>query len=303
MALVTGASGGWGSGVAIGLAEAGVSVVLNARQPGPLEQFAGELSARGNRVATAPGSIVDPAAARGMVEQAVESFGRLDILVNCAGGQESGVLLETSDEEWVDCVSTELIGAFRITKAVAEHLVAQGEGGTILNVAGGAGMYGLPGMSAHAAAKGGVASATWSWAEELRPFGITVNCFRGGVRSVSMARSVDSFNRHQSREESERADRDYGFYEPDEAAPLIVWLASSEARDVTGCYLGIDGPRISYWDPMPPAGAAWSHPRWRVEGMGAAMHSMLATRPRRMRGEELLVTAAGVDGERLSNLP
>jgi hypothetical protein len=157
-------------------------------------------------------------------------------------------------------------------------------------------MYGLPNTSAHAAAKGGVGSATWSWAEELKPHGITVNCFRGGVRSPSMSDFMTNL-----RAEVERAGpgqpttpKDLGFHEPSEAAPIIVWLATDEAASVTGCYFGLDGPLLTFWQPAPPQGAAWHFPHFTVEEVARAVPRILARKAPKPWPEDLIVTTMDV---------
>jgi 3-oxoacyl-[acyl-carrier protein] reductase len=287
VALITGATGGWGRGVAFALAADGVRVALNARSQSAVEELVAEVRSTGGTAVAVADSVETLAGARRIVARTISHYGRLDILVSSAGLLRTGPLLELAEETWDSVIRTELTGVFTCTKAAAEQMVRQQCGGRVVIVAGGAGIYGLPGDSAHAAAKAGVASACRSWAEELAPYRITVNAVRGGVRSRYTSEHVASFNEATSQN---RVPRDYGFFEPGEAAPLVTWLASKDADDITGCYIGIDGPRISVWQPGPPEPTVYHFPCWNAQDIGLALKPLLAQAAPVLHGEDLLLT-------------
>jgi NAD(P)-dependent dehydrogenase (short-subunit alcohol dehydrogenase family) len=266
--------------------------VLNARNPERLTALADDITANGGSAYTISESVDTLAGAERIMAAAVDYCGRIDVLVNSAGLPRTQPLLELTEEEWNKVISTELTGIFTCCRAAAEQMIAQGSGGQIIIIAGGAGIYGLPGDSAHAAAKGGVGSAFVSWAEELRGHNITVNAVRGGVRSQYTDVHVASFD-HATRER--RSAKEYGFFEPEEAAPLVVWLASEAAQDVTGRYIGIDGPRISFWQPGPPEPSVFHFPSWSVDEIEAAVRPVLSGLRPAMKGEHLLLTGVDLD--------
>jgi hypothetical protein len=92
---------------------------------------------------------------------------------------------------------------------------------------------------------------------------------------------------------SEATPRDLGFFDPEEAAPLVVWLASPAARDVTGRYLGIDGGRVTIWEPKAPDTEIWAFPSWTPESLSESLGPLLRRRPPMMKVGDLLVTSVG----------
>ncbi len=237
-----------------------------------------------------------------LVERAVEAFGRVDVLVNCAGVTVAdgvaakdpkqpqgamplygGTLLDLSEDTWNFVIAAELTSVFNCTRAAALQMVAQGDGGSISTVVGT--ILGAAGQSAHAAAKGAVLNGIWSWSDELRPHGITVNGVRGYVRSILTDPSFDVAH--------------YDFLgargpdalptEPVDAGELVAWLASPDASDLTGAYIGIDGPRITIWEPKLPDTAIFNHPRWSAEQLGAIVGPALRRRAPRPAMSDLVM--------------
>ena len=246
VAIVTGATGGWGSGAAVALAERGASVVLNARTQSRLDALAELLQRQG---ANAIGVVQDAHTLGGasrLVERAVKEYGRVDILVNTVGVRVSdtstatedgesaylniygGSLLDLTEENWNVVVGAELTAVFVCAKAAAAQMVVQGEGGSIVTVIGT--YLGAAGQSAHAAAKSGVLGCTWSWADELKQHGITVNGVRGYVRSLLTDPGFDS----QGHDFESGRGTPALPTEPADAGEMIAWLASSEPATSRG---------------------------------------------------------------------
>jgi NAD(P)-dependent dehydrogenase (short-subunit alcohol dehydrogenase family) len=271
------------------LAQHGATVVVSARNETRLNRLVETIRSTGGDAIGVTGDISSLDGARGIVEATTQAVGRVDVLVNCAGGLPSEPLLAMTVEEWDGVITQELHGAFYCVKAAAEHMVSRGEGGAIISVAGGAGIYGIVGESAHAAAKGGLIAGSWGWAEELRQYGIRVNCVRGGVRSNAMDRAVTNVRPNGSA----ATPRDLGFFEPEEAAPLVVWLASAAAKEVTGRYFGIDGPRLTLWEPKAPDTEVWAFPAWTPDSLADSVQPLLRRRPPMMKVGDLLVTSVG----------
>jgi NAD(P)-dependent dehydrogenase (short-subunit alcohol dehydrogenase family) len=292
--VVTGATGGWGSGSAIALADRGAAVVLNARTQSTLDALADRLTRDGGRAVGVAQDIRSFEGATALVERAVATFGRVDALVNCAGvtttdgtaptsgtGHQSslslygGSLLDLREESWLYVLSAELTSVFNCTKAAATQMVHQGDGGSIVAVVGT--ILGAAGQSAHAAAKGGLLNGLWSWSDELKAHGIAVNGVRGYVRSLltDPAFDIDSYDFRAPRQTASLPT------EPLEAGELVAWLVSDQAADVTGAYLGLDGSRVTLWEPNLPGTFVFREGGWTAEELERTLGPIARRRPTR----------------------
>jgi NAD(P)-dependent dehydrogenase (short-subunit alcohol dehydrogenase family) len=302
VAIVTGATGGWGGGAAYGLARRGAKVILNARTQSKLDTFAVRLDGMGGTAVGIAQDVRSFDGAAALVEAAVDTFGRVDALVNCAGVTVSdpsvpvdpaaaqgplalygGSLLDMPEDAWLHVIAAELSSVFACTKAAATQMVAQGDGGSVTTVVGT--IVGAAGQSAHAAAKGGVLNGIWSWSDELKPHGITVNGVRGYVRSLltDPGFSIEEHDFEARREVSALPT------EPSEAGELIAWLASDDARDITGAYLGFDGPRVTIWEPKLPDTAVYRDAGWSTEDLAESVGPLLRRRPTRPTMTDLVI--------------
>ncbi len=293
VAIVSGATGGWGSGTAVALARRGAVVVLNARTQEKLDALARRIEQLGGTAVGVAQDIRTYEGARMLVERAVGEYGRLDVFMHGAGVRSvdaaakddktatdltsiyGGTLLEMSPESWDFVLAAELTSVFSCAKAAATQMVAQGEGGAIIAVVGT--ILGAAGQSVHATAKAGLLNALWSWSDELKPHGVTVNGVRGYVRSLLTDQGFDveahDFDAPRTGPELPT--------EPSEAGELVAWLASPEASDVTGAYIGLDGPRVTYWEPKLPDVAVFNHPRWSAEELERSFGPIVRRRPPR----------------------
>lgn len=276
VAVVCGATRGWGLAVAEGLAADGVAVVVNGRGP-EVEAVVERIRARGGSAIGARAATDDPRGVDEVADRTIGAFGRIDIWVNSLGVQRPQSLLALDLRDWNDILRIQLTAVFLGTQRAARHMVDQGGGGRILNIVGG-GAYGLAGASAHAASKGGALSASISWAEELSPHGITVNAIRGGVQSPGMRTFMDGVRLLDAAEDASPATlRQLGFYPGEEAAPLAVWLASESAGDVTGFHIGIDGSRVVVYERVSFALEMSETDRWTVDKLEERLHSAMRT--------------------------
>jgi NAD(P)-dependent dehydrogenase (short-subunit alcohol dehydrogenase family) len=274
VAVVTGSSKGWGRAVAQALAGSGVRVVVNGlTKPDDMEETVSAIRAAGGEATGVIASVATRDGAEAIIGRALEAYGRIDILVNNAGIRRNLTLLETSDDDWDEVIAVNLRGVFLCTKLAAQRMIERGSGGRIVNMAGGAAIRGVEAHGATAGSKGGVLAATYTWAKELAPYGITVNCARGAVRTSGNA---ELRARLKSRAGAAMSDRDLGFYEPVEAAPLVVWLTSTAAAHVTGRFIGIDGPRVTVWDASRPAATLHHFPAWTAAALEASVGSVVA---------------------------
>lgn len=184
VALVTGAGRALGRAHAMLLAQRGARVVVNdlggspegtGSDAGPAEQVAGEIRALGGEASANTDSVADPAGATAMVAQAIEEFGRLDIVVNNAGILTVDPFPDVDPEVYQRHLSVHLIGSFNVTKAAWPHMVDQGYGRVLFTVSGG--MLGSGGVVSYASAKGGLIGLMRTLSQLGEPHGITVNSF------------------------------------------------------------------------------------------------------------------------------
>jgi NAD(P)-dependent dehydrogenase (short-subunit alcohol dehydrogenase family) len=268
VAVVAGASAGWGRGIAEGFAAAGAQVVANGRSDAVLEVVDRIRSSGGTAIAV-QGSVETTEGAARLFDAALAEYARIDIAANSVGIQTPAPLLELTEAAWDETIRIQLKSVFLCSQLAARHMVEQGIRGRILAVAGGAGPFGMPGASHHAATKGGVLAATYSWAEELSPHGITVNAIRGGVLSANMQRFIDqvALVAKSDPQQGPKSARDLGFYDPEEAAPLAVWLASDNAASVTGWFLGIDGEVVTIYGRSAAATILKKKGNWTVQDL------------------------------------
>jgi 3-oxoacyl-[acyl-carrier protein] reductase len=277
--VVTGSSKGWGRAIAEGLAAAGDCVVLNGLSD-EVDVVVREIRNAGGEAIGVRVGTDTPDGVEQLLRAALDAYGRVDIWANSLGIQNPQPLLSLELATWEAILRLQLTAMFLGTQAAARQMVKQGKGGRIINVVGG-GAYGIPGASAHSASKGGALSATISWAEELRPHGITVNAIRGGVQSPGMRDYVAGTDRFDERYTSGDLEvlRELGFYRRDEAAPLPVWLASESASDVSGFHIAIDGTRVMVYDRVSVALELYDDDGWTTEKLEATLHPALRALP------------------------
>ena len=237
-ALITGASRGIGRQAALTLAGAGAAVVLAARSKEELAATAAEARRAGAPDAlVAVTDVLDEAAVEAAVTAAVEGTGRLDVVVNVAGGQRfTAYVADTRTDGWDKVVALNLRSVFIGCRAALPHLPA---GGSIVNVASIAGFTASPGLAAYGAAKAGVASLTRTLAVEAAPLGVRVNCLAPGWVRTELTQ------RMWSDPETSRAlvaQIPLGRWADVEelAAPLLL-LASDAGSYITGATLVVDG--------------------------------------------------------------
>ena len=273
-AVVTGSTQGWGRAAAEGLGAAGIAVVVNGRHD-DVHDVAACIRGDGGQAIGVQLATDTASGVQQLLERALDEYGRLDIWVNALGRMSPSSLLTETEDNWLATIQAQLTSVFLGARAAAHQMVSQGTGGRIISVAGGA-AFGSPGASAHAATKGAVLAATYSWAEELRPHGITVNAIRGGVQSPGMNAFIESMGLAGGKAPTDdAAQHALGFYRRDEATPLAVWLVSEAAAAVTGQYIGIDGPRIVVYGRVQTALQLIEPGGWSIQRLDAVLQPAL----------------------------
>ena len=244
--LVTGASRGIGEAIGRRFAREGARVFLVARDVEAIERHAEDLRGEGLEAFALFCDVNDEASIRGAVGAAVDRFGTIDVLVNNAG-LGGPTPLDAADHEadrrWDAIVATNLTAVFRVTRAASPHL---SRGGRIINMSSVLGRFGVPSYAAYCASKHGVIGLTRALALELAPRHITVNAICPGWVETEMARQ--GFARFGSvekgRETAAKMAPLQRVLEPEEIAGLAAYLASDDARSVTGQAIVADGGQV-----------------------------------------------------------
>ena len=232
-ALVTGASGGIGGAIARALHGAGAKVLLHGTRRPALEELAAVL---GERTFVAASDLADPAAGDALVKTAEERLGQLDILVNNAGLTRDMLALRMKDEDWQKVIDVDLTAGFRLARAALRGMVRR-RWGRIIAVTSVVGATGNPGQANYAAAKAGTVGMSKALAAEVAQRGITVNCVAPGFIATAMTDVLTP-------EQKERIAQSIPMGRigaPEEVAAAVLFLASDEARYITGHSLHVNG--------------------------------------------------------------
>lgn len=237
-AVVTGGTSGIGRAIAIGLAEAGADVVATGRRQQQLEEVAAEIEARGRKTLRQIADVCDRASLERLLAASLEKFGKVDILVNCAGIAKRTPTLEASEDEWRDILNTNLIGTLRTCQIFGRPMLERGYG-RIINIVSLTSFVAFTEVAAYAASKAALASLTRSLAVEWSKKGVMVNAIAPGVyRTDINAKLLDSTPRGQEILMRTPMGR-YG--QPEELVGAAVLLASDGASFIAGEVLVVDG--------------------------------------------------------------
>ena len=292
VAIVTGAGRGIGRSVALLLAAEGMSVVVNdlggaldgsGHDTGLARQVADEIAdreggtsagrggaSRGRAVASGA-DVSDHAAAEDLIKTAISEFGRLDVLVNAAGILRDRMVFNMTEQEWDDVIRVHLKGTFNTTKFAAAHWRAQRDESAqnrIINFTSVSGLHGSPGQPNYAAAKMGIVGLTYSTANSLAKYGVTVNAVSPGA-ATRMTESVPDGRRRVRPETGEERS-------PDNVAPLVAYLASERSGWITGRIVHAAGYEVALYNNP--------HPVTRVVGAGPWSLDALARQVERSFG-------------------
>lgn len=282
VAIVTGAGRGLGREHALELARHGAKVVVNdlgttlagdGMSSGPAQEVVEIIRSAGGEAVANGADIADFAQAKQLVDQAIETFGRLDILVNNAGFVRDRMLVNADEDEWDAVIRVHLKGHFAPLRHAGAYWRGEAKEGRmpnarVINTSSGAGLQGSVGQAAYSAAKGGIASLTLVAAQELGRYGVTVNAIAPSARTrmtegpfaEAMAAPEEGFDR----------------MDPANVSPVVAWLASAESADVSGRVIEVEGGRICVEE-------GWRHGptrdigrRWAAADVGAALRELIA---------------------------
>ncbi|MFI5718918.1 SDR family NAD(P)-dependent oxidoreductase [Nocardia sp. NPDC051750] len=239
VAVITGGGTGIGRGSALVLAEHGADVVLAGRRPDPLESTAQEARALGRRALAAPTDVTDPAACRGLIDTALAEFGRIDILVNCAGGAQTKSIFTWADDEFEQVFALNFGAAWHLSRAAAPTMIEQGRG-TIVNISSGASLLSMPQAAPYAAAKAAMNNLTGSMAAAWTRKGIRVNAIAvGAVRAATLTDDAARYNLDPEAIAMSNGSGRLG--EPDEIGYGVLFFASDASSFCSGQTLYMHG--------------------------------------------------------------
>ena len=278
--IVTGAGRGLGRAHALAFARAGAKVVVNdlgvendGRGGGsaPAQEVVAEIRAAGGDAIADGADVADWEQTGRLVRAALDAFGRLDVVVNNAGFVRDRMFVSCSEEEWDAVLRVHLKGHFCLSRHACDHWRAEAKAGRavdarIVNTSSGAGLQGSIGQSAYSAAKAGIAALTLVQAAELARYGITANAIAPSARTrMTEGVFADMMKKPES---------GFDVMDPANVSPLVVWLASAESRDVTGCTFEVAGGKISLADGWRTGPEVDKGARWEPDEVGAVVHEL-----------------------------
>ncbi len=260
VAVVTGAGRGIGRGHAIALAAEGAKVVVNdfggasdgtGGATSPADDVVAEIKKNGGEAVANYDSVATVEGGENIIKTAIDNFGRIDILVNNAGILRDRMVFNMAPEEWDAVIKTHLYGTFYCTKPAAV-LMRQQRSGRIINTSSSSGLIGNPGQANYGAAKAGIAGFTRVAARDLGRYGVTVNAISPGA-ATRMTLSDEVLAGRKIRAEKGVAgggqtvdlDSEEAPPDPDDVAPIVVFLATDAAADINGCIFSVSGGQIA----------------------------------------------------------
>lgn len=284
--IVTGAGRGIGRAHALAFVAEGASVVVNDFDGGPLagqdatvgpaQQVVDEIIGAGGTAVANVDDVADWSGAEQLVNTAIESFGRLDVLVNNAGFLRDRMLANLSEQEWDAVIRVHLKGHFAPLRHAAAYWRAESKAGRqpdarVINTSSGAGLLGSIGQGNYSAAKAGIATLSVVAAAEMARYGITVNAIAPAARTRmtegafadAMAKPADGFDAMA----------------PENVSPLVVWLGSVQSAAVTGRMFEVEGGRVSVADGWQHGPEADKGARWEPAELGPVVAELLAAAP------------------------
>ncbi|WP_019180921.1 SDR family oxidoreductase [Microbacterium yannicii] len=281
VAIVTGSGRGLGLAYAQELARQGAAVVVNDVDEATAADAVASIEALGGRATAVVAPVGPTETAKQLVQTAVDTYGRVDILVTNAGVLRDTVLWKMSDDDFDTVINVHLRGTFTCVREAATYMRANEIPGRIICIGSPTGQRGNFGQTNYAAAKAGIVGMVRTWALELKKAGITANAvipvaatamtatvpyFAAAVEADEKGEPMPAFFRH-----------DLGFGTSDDVAGLIAYLASDAAASVTGQAIGIGGDRLQLWSHPEAVATAYSDGGWSYDDLTTGFEEAVGT--------------------------
>jgi NAD(P)-dependent dehydrogenase (short-subunit alcohol dehydrogenase family) len=272
VSVVTGAGRGLGRAYALALAAEGAKLVVNDRDAQPASSVVAEIGAAGGEAVACVEAVGTRQAAKRVVDEAVNAFGRLDVMVTNAGADRRGPVLDLSDEDWEFTLTTHVFGSLYCSVEAARVMRDQGHGGAIINITSDAFHMGMATLAPYCTSKGGIYGLMRVLAVELAPLGISVNAIAPpSTRTEPMMAFVDSLAGMGLTEEQLAGFKSM-IQEPEDVAPLAVYLATAAGRKLSGQVLTLSHDEFNRLNaPGYSAPVRRDQGPWDVEGLTAAV--------------------------------
>ncbi len=284
VAVVTGAGRGIGRGEALLLAEEGARVVVNdlggdwdgtGADDRPASQVLEEIRSAGGEAVAHFEDISEPEGAGSLLRLALDTWGRLDVVVNNAGILRDRMTFNMSVEEWDAVIKVHLRGHFLVTQAACSHwrdLAKSGQevSGRIVNTSSTSGLLGIAGQSNYGAAKAGIAAFSCIVAMEMQRYGVTVNAIAPGARTRMTEKTFGDLSLPEG---------EFDALAPENVAPLVVYLASDQAAHITGQVFGVQGGLVQLYRGWEPVSELTKDERWSPSELVGKMGELFGDRP------------------------
>jgi NAD(P)-dependent dehydrogenase (short-subunit alcohol dehydrogenase family) len=283
VAVITGAGRGLGRAHALLFADEGAKVVVNdvgsnldgsGHDVGPAEEVVAEIRAAGGEATANAGDVSDWEGARRLIEQAIEAYGDLHVLVNNAGILRDRMLVNMTEAEWDDVVKVHMKGHFCPTRWAAVHWRQRAKAGDLVNAAivntsSGSGLHGNAGQTNYAAAKAGIAAMSIVEARELGRYGVRANAIAPLARTRLMATVSDM----AEQTEPPTGPREFDAWGPDNVSPLVAYLATADCP-FSGQVFSVQGGSVALYQGWKVAHRANKDTRWEISELGAALKDL-----------------------------
>ncbi len=237
--IITGSSRGIGKEMALNFSKSGASVVISGRSMESLKPVQNEIEAGGTKVLAVAADVAKVEDATNLIKQTIETFGKIDVLVNNAGITRDNLLLRLSEEDWDAVLDTNLKGAFNCIKACTKPMMKQ-RSGAIINITSVVGLMGNAGQVNYAASKAGMVGLTKSVAKELASRNIRVNAVAPGFIETDMTDDLPE----KTKEELINSIPLSKLGSAQDVAELVLFLSSQKAKYITGQTINVDGGMI-----------------------------------------------------------